>query len=283
VRDPASETIHWTPTIIRRRISTDIASSTTPTYVTTDAGNAYVKWPDNSQGPSALASELIGTKLAEWLGLETFRYHVFEAAPADAFPESTDETPVHVFATEEVHGEPWDQTDGLLSRIANPEDISWLVVLDTLMCNVDRFSVRERLGAVQAHSNPKNVFLSENADAGRFRLRVYDHTHCYFAVMDAPGGPDWRTKIQDPEIYGLFPEFKPYLVREEVRNACKKLATLDRETVQSIVDSVPREWIMQADSPINWVEFILERARFVSQTLELKLFPQRLIDYEDPS
>lgn len=112
----------------------------------TDAGNAYVKWPFNKQGSAALSSELIGTALATWFGLETFRYCVFEAAPADAITDSTDQTPVPVFATEAVAGEPWDENAELLKRIENPEDISWLVVFDTFACNYDRFCSPHRGG-----------------------------------------------------------------------------------------------------------------------------------------
>jgi hypothetical protein len=38
----------------------------------TDAGKAFVKTLGNPEGPAALISEWIGTRLAAWLGLPTF-------------------------------------------------------------------------------------------------------------------------------------------------------------------------------------------------------------------
>ncbi len=247
----------------------------------TDEGNAYVKWPDNLQGPPALSSELIGTGLAQWFGLETFPYCVFDAIPVDAFPDSHDETPTPVFATQEVHGEPWNGDDGLLTKVENLDDISWLVVFDTFACNYDRHRPCVIAGQPSAHLNERNVFLSENAAEGRFRFRVYDHTLCEFALMDASDGDQWRGKIKDPTVYGLFPQFRPYLAREQVAAAAAKLATLDAGTIDAIVDAVPTQWIQQTDTPIHWKEFIEKRAAYVADTIESKLFPQFEIPYED--
>lgn len=67
----------WPPTRIMRVIR-GLETSTGPLYVTTDTGRAYVKTLGNPEGPDALVSEWIGTRLAQWLGLPTFDIAVVE-------------------------------------------------------------------------------------------------------------------------------------------------------------------------------------------------------------
>ncbi|ELP33811.1 hypothetical protein RBSWK_01947 [Rhodopirellula baltica SWK14] len=145
----------------------------------TDQGNAYVKWPSqlrNSQGATALASELIGTGLAEWFGLPTFEYAVMQACEADAFPDSDDENLVPVFLTKEVEGDTWKGTAKELNQVENKADISRLVVFDTFACNSDRHLIFDNRGQKREHRNDGNVFLSQDAAPKMLRLRVYDHT-----------------------------------------------------------------------------------------------------------
>lgn len=263
----------WNPTVINRRIPKEIVSSTQPTHVVTDQGNAYVKWPNNLQGPAALSSELLGTKLADWFGLPTFEYSVMSACPADAFADSGDERQVPVFLTKEVEGDTWRGTTKELELLENPEDLSRLVVFDSFVCNSDRYLLMEKNGQKLEHRNDGNVFLSHDAAPKKLRLRVYDHTHCYFAVIDATNRVPTE-KLEDPAVYGLFPEFKGFLDREVIKEAAAKLLELDSELIQSIVDSVPDEWIINSDSRDRWKEFISGRAEFVNKTIERKIFPQ---------
>jgi hypothetical protein len=89
----------WQPTCILRKVPQVIPSSTTPSLVVTDAGNGYIKMPNNPQGSSALVSDLVGTMLADWFALPTFKYALVNAAPADLDPESKEETEVPAFIT----------------------------------------------------------------------------------------------------------------------------------------------------------------------------------------
>ncbi len=66
-----SATAPWPPTRIIRVIR-GLETSTGPLHVRTDAGRAYVKTLGNPEGPDALVSECLGTRLAQWLGLPTF-------------------------------------------------------------------------------------------------------------------------------------------------------------------------------------------------------------------
>ena len=178
--------------------------------------------------------------------------------------------------------EPWNESPHLLTRIDNPQDISWLVVFDTFACNYDRYYPRVVAGEIQPHRNARNVFLSEDGATGRFRLRVYDHTLCEYALMDAPGGSHWLGKIEDPTVFGLFPAFKNHLDREQVKSAAAKLGMLDSATIQAIIGTVPRQWIQSPDTPTNWGTFISRRAAFVARTIELRLFPQQELRYDSP-
>ena len=60
----------WRPTTIRRFIES-IPTSTNVTRVDTDAGEGFLKPLGNPEGPQVLACDLVGTLLAEWLGLPT--------------------------------------------------------------------------------------------------------------------------------------------------------------------------------------------------------------------
>jgi hypothetical protein len=44
--------------------------------VVTDLGAGYLKGLGNPEGPHVLVSELVGTRLANWLGLPTFEFGI---------------------------------------------------------------------------------------------------------------------------------------------------------------------------------------------------------------
>ena len=118
----------WKPTCILRKVPQNIPSSTTPSLVVTDVGNGYIKMPVNPQGPAALVSELVGTMLADWFALPTFKYALVNASPADLEPESSDETEVPAFITMQESGEPWKGTSKELKRLSNPEVIRMMAM-----------------------------------------------------------------------------------------------------------------------------------------------------------
>lgn len=97
----------WQPTFVLRKVPQVIPSSTTPSLVVTDAGKGYIKMPTNPQGPAALVSELVGTLLADWFSLPTFKYALINASPADLEAKSTDHTEVPAFITMQEQGETW--------------------------------------------------------------------------------------------------------------------------------------------------------------------------------
>lgn len=262
------------PTQVLRTLPTVIPSSTNPLHVVTDAGNGYLKLAANSQTAAALVSELVGTRLADWLGLPVFAYAVMDVAEADVNPDSDDVKLHPAFITREEPGNPWQGSQKELVKVENIEDLSRLIVLDTWIGNFDRHSVRERTGEQVEHRNDANLFLSDDASKGKFRAKAYDHTHCQLAILVASPSGDLDSKIEDGRVFGLFPEFVALLDRDAVRATAQRLSELDSVTVKQIVESVPDEWIVDAAIRERLAEFIERRSDFVSRQIERKLFPQ---------
>lgn len=271
----------WQPTQVRKKVAQDIPSSTRPSYVDTDVGYGYLKMPTNSQGPGSLINELVGTELARWFELPTFQFALLNASPADLDPESNDEELLQGFITKEEQGEPWKGTAKELNAIVNKQDLSRLVVFDTWIRNTDRYSERLVSEEWRAHRNESNVFLSHEAERGKFRMKVYDHTHCGFASVLTSTAEEFENRIHDDRVYGNFPEFSGMLRREIVQNAAEKLRVLNDTTITQIVSNIPNEWFsdpQQSQGRNQIIEFVKRRAEFVSETIEAKLFPQLELD-----
>lgn len=230
--------------------------------------------PNTSAGPQALVSELVGTQLAEWFGLQVFANAVILVAEADINPDSSDFTPVPAFITREEPGNPWEGVEKVLEAVENVRDFSWMVVFDTWVGNVDRHCWKIQSGERKEWQNERNVFLSDNAPKGQFTLKAYDHTHCQLSQIVASPQVDLEGRIEDPEVYGCFPEFKPFLCRSEVKAAVGRLLMIDEATVKLIVAKIPDEWIEDDSARDRLVEFINRRSEFVGGHIESMLFPQ---------
>jgi len=87
----------------------------------------------NPEGPHVLACELVGTLLAEWLGLPTLDSAIIWVEPDDEieFAGGGRATPGPAFITKFERGTAWGGDVRTLHDILNPGNIPWLVVLDT--------------------------------------------------------------------------------------------------------------------------------------------------------
>jgi hypothetical protein len=264
----------WQPTAVIRLIKNDIPTSTSPCFVDTDMGRGYVKMPNTSAGSQALVSELVGTQLAEWFGLQVFANAVIPVSEADINPDSQDDKLVPAFITREENGIPWEGGEKVLKDVENVRDFSWIVVFDTWVGNVDRHCWVTRSGERQEWENKQNVFLSDDAPKGQFTLKAYDHTHCKLSQIVASPQVDLEGRIKDPELYGCFPEFKRFLCRSEVKAAVGRLLLIDEATAKLIVAKIPDEWIEDDSARDRLVEFIKRRSEFVGVHIESMLFPQ---------
>src|SRR5687768_3138982 len=77
--------------------------------VVTDAGKAYLKAMGNRGGPHALASEWVGTRLADWFALPTFDYALLTLEEDDEIPlpRGHRATPGPAFVTRQHSGNTW--------------------------------------------------------------------------------------------------------------------------------------------------------------------------------
>jgi len=251
----------WKPTQIVRVFSRDIGTATSPVVVMTDKGIGYFKAVENDEGSFALAREFIGTSLATWLGLSTFNYCLFNFdGELKIILENGRLVGKGVgFMTKEEPGYYGDRTISMLNRLANKEDITRLVCFDTWIRNVDRcFKYDDKL-----QTNWNNVFMSV-ASKKQFTLKAMDFTHAFWGNLDQK--MDKATNVNDEEIYGLFPEFVPFLKKDIAIKTCKKIAKIQEKTIRSYIESIPDDWNIVQDTREAWIRFVIERANFVSST-----------------
>jgi HipA-like protein len=184
----------WQPTQFVRfekAFDTSVGTST----VVTDAGKAYLKALGNRQGPHALVCEWVGTRLADWFGLATFDYALLMLDENDEIPlpRGLRALPGSAFVTREEPGFSWGGDPKELETLANPADVSRLVVFDTWTRNCDRHSP----AGSRVHYD--NVFFSrEGVSADVSRLIAMDHTHCFTCGKDLDASMANIETVKDP-------------------------------------------------------------------------------------
>jgi hypothetical protein len=263
----------WQPTCITQFVEAR-KSSTMVVIVETDAGCGYLKAMGNPEGEHALACDWVGTQLARWFGLSTFDQAIVEH---DGIPEiklfdGRLATVGPALVTRRVRGEAWSGESRQLQQLLNPEDISRLVVFDTWILNRDRHSANRQ--------NRDNVFLS--AESKPLQLLAIDHTHCFGT---AGGEITERVanigNVKDGAIYGLFPEFRPFLNQAVVSQCVEQLGKIDGATLDPIVAAVPDQWKVKAKAKAALRSLVLHRAAYVADTIFEKLWPQKELQFTD--
>lgn len=266
----------WQPTTILRPDKA-FATATETVRVTTDAGPGFLKAMGNKGGPHLLASDLVATQLAAWLGLPIFEYAIVNVTPLDEIQMFKGKLaePGPAFITKEQSGIVWSGTEDELKQLINPEDIGKLVLFDTWTRNCDRhppdLSTRK--------PNRNNVFLSnDGVEDGKFRLIAMDHTHCFHCGEDLNAKLSRIDRVKDERLYGLFPEFKPFIQphRTTLVQAIAHLTTLDTGWVNEIVTAIPREWQVDVPGRSALVTQVCDRAQFVAETF-LPLLEQQML------
>lgn len=256
----------FAPTEVTRFIkSLDTAAGTL--IVETDAGSGYLKAMGNPAGPHALACELVATRLAGAIGLPTFDYALVEITEVDELPFSTggQASPGPAFVTRAEPGSTWGDDKLLLNRVSNPKDISRLVCLDTWVRNQDRH------GPGGKRVNFDNVFFSMEAEDARVELRAMDFSHAFVNGRDLTRRVRDIANVKDADIFGLFPEFRKRLDRGTVFAVCHRFANLGK-VAEEAVGLIPNEWEVEDDARQGLIEFIAQRATFLAETLEHRLF-----------
>jgi len=276
----SGSTAGWQPTTIRRFVRA-LPTSARTVLVETDLGKGYLKAIGGPEGPHTLACEWVGTQLAKWFGLATLDFALVHLTEEDDLPFAdgghAERGPA--FITRAESGEPWGGDPRQLKGLANPEDISRLVVFDTWTLNCDRHSEPPEGRVGRNRVNQANVFLSEEAPARQLLLKAIDHTHCFTCGRPLTRALRFVDRIKDRRVFGLFPEFREFLSQDRVALAVRRLRQIDRATVGRMTQTIPREWDVNTDVQEALVDLILSRAEFVADSIEARLWPQRELPF----
>jgi hypothetical protein len=226
----------------------------------------------NPEGPHALACELVGNILADWLGLSTFDFAIVEVSDDDEIPflKGGLVNPGPAFISRaEPKGYPWGGSPAEIRAVVNKDEISGLVVMDTWALNSDRHSPDGR------RVNRDNVFLIQcNARRVQTRLIAMDFTHAFRLQGEVNRRVAHIERCRDERVYGRFPEFTQYLDREQVRRYSARLSSFSRSEAERIIALVPFAWDVNRESRSAWAKLITDRAQFLADHIESILWPQ---------
>lgn len=233
--------------------------------VETDLGEGWIKLPSNPEGPHALAAELIGTRLAEWLGLATFDVCTLHC-PALELPGGNGySTPGLAFTARKIPGQTWGEADEQLEAVENRADFAGLVALDTWIRNPDRYCVR----AGETRANLRNVFFGHDDVADdKVKLIAMDFSD---SIRCGDAEITRRSCAIDQQrqalLFGLFPQFRRYVTEDLLRELADKLGSFPRDEARTIVDAVPGAWELPPDLRDRLVDFLRGRAVFLAEHL----------------
>ena len=210
--------------------------------------------------------------LADWLGLPTLDFCLIEVTADDEIPlyGGGIASPGPAFISRAEPGMNWGGTSVELETVDNRRDISGLVVLDTWLRNCDRYNPGgERM-------NRDNVFFVQYPGGKkRVLLKAMDFTHAFTCGRALTRRLGFIENVRDERIYGLFPEFPGYLSREEVgRLAARLKSNLAGHSRSNLSPDAKRMGSRQSDQK-HLGEYDADRARFVSETIESRLWPQQ--------
>ncbi|MGA2230381.1 MAG: HipA family kinase [Tepidisphaeraceae bacterium] len=256
---------NWQPTTFLR-FERALATSARTALIVTDAGRAYIKAMGPKLSPNTLACEWVGSQLARWFGLPTFRFALMPVDDIDEIPlaDGTLATPGMAFVSQEIQGHVWSGTREELQQLENPEDISRLVVFDTWTLNCDRFAP----AGMNRLPHYDNVFLShevmyEGVGPGYLRLIGMDHTHCFSCGRELTAQLANIDRVKSDAIYGLFPAFVSFVDQIAVRAAVATLRLASTEVVRPMVESIPDEWQVSLAARTALVQLICSRAAYL--------------------
>jgi hypothetical protein len=264
---------HWKPTKIRRVIET-LPTGSEVVQVETDAGRAFAKFLGGKEGPHVLACELVGTRLAGLMGLpvlDAVLLH-YPGVPEIVLSSGAKAQAGTAWLTRRVDGFPWG------GHLANPADLTKLVLLDQWTRNCDRYRPEnsDPHRPVPKRVNRNNVFfMREGAPEGRFILMAMDHTH--ILTCGSPLRTDLARidLVRDITAFGIFPEFEPHMKqRSHAVTAVEAICAIPQEAIESVVAAIPADW--QVDVPLRTalIDFLLQRRAWLAKEFVSRLFPQ---------
>lgn len=258
----------WQPSTIDRVIET-YPTSTRVAKVKTDQGIAFVKGMGNPSGNQSLAMELVGSELASQMGLFVPDFAIVDVSEIEIPMDGCGSMQFGpAFASRDTLCIPSDGTNYLINKLRDVSELARLVVFDTWIRNLDRCPPLDYIDP-----DPRQDNLCFTSDGERLKLMVIDHSHCFVegVLDDEIGSPHF---VNDPRIYGCFPEFSPYLSENSLLQAIGALASIDAATVADIVNSVPLEWGLTQGCRNSWISQIVSRQAWVAGSIVASLVPQ---------
>ncbi|MGP0064027.1 MAG: hypothetical protein ACLQGP_10575 [Isosphaeraceae bacterium] len=154
-----------------------------------------------------------------------------------------------------------------MEQLVNPEDITRLVVFDSWTRNCDRYAPEGR------RVNRNNVYLSESAPPDNLLLVAMDHSHCFTCGRPLTVKLAHIDSVQDEGIYGLFPQFHPWLDGRVVRQTIDKLRSFTKKDAETVTRDIPREWEMDVATTDALNQFLVSGAAYLAATIMIKLCP----------
>jgi hypothetical protein len=199
----------WTPTQFEELVEPPFHTSMGTAKVRTNATTGYLKALGNCEGPHHLACELVGTLLADRFGLTVPACAFLDLEEIDCYdlPKGARTRPGPAFISRDVPGRTWGRSRDDLKRLENPEDITRMVVFDNWVRNRDRHPP----ASMEWKPNPANVYLADTERPERYRLYAIDHSQCFDWGRALTTHLSDIDKIRDDGVYGLFPEFTPFV------------------------------------------------------------------------
>jgi len=254
----------WQPTKIEYVMWTGIKSSTSPARVLTDQGVAYFKAMGNTAGSHVLACEFVGTSLAKLLKLSTFDFCIFlYTGDSEIIWKNGNKAEKGAgFMTKEEFGLTWDGCPDFLKYVKNKGDITKLICLDTWIRNQDRYYAHGQIRTPRR--NYDNIFLSGTLQQG-FTLKVFDFTHAFTNGRDVTKKEFGITAVKDGTIYGNFPEFGDYFDVRIAKKTLNQFKAIQKADIRLIIETIPKEWDISNQIRNEWIEFLLQRADFISE------------------
>jgi len=207
------------------------------------------------------------------MGLQTLDLALIRITQDEEYPFANGEKaqPGPAIITRAETGSTWGGGPGQLKMVENAEDFAKLVVFDTWTRNCDRFYPDRTV----RRPNRDNVFLStDGAPKGKFILKAIDHTHCFDRRPELTSRISAINNIKDTRIYGLFPEFHPYVKRSLVAAFLQELKRLSLKEINGIIKEIPEEWSVDSCAKAALGEFLFRRIDFLSEEMGNKIPPQ---------
>lgn len=249
----------WSPTRFRRFVRS-VDTSTQVVEVVTDAGSGFLKCMGNPQGEHELASELIGTRAAQWLGLPTLDFALMDIQADDEIPFARGGRALAgpAFTTRREMGRPWGGSARDLKSLSNADAVSCMIVLDTWILNCDRHAPH----AEGRRPNLGNVFLSTERAPKQLTLLAIDHGHAFTCGRELTPAIAHIDRIFDPRVFGTFPGFAGFITEATLGHTLSRLGEL--KDASPFLTDVPTSWRLTSTTQAAIAEFLLRRAHYLA-------------------